>query len=82
MSRLTSGLKRIRDEEQGHVLVGVPSLAAAIGAVLLAYGAAGESDWVTVTGGFILGIGILITGVARHRTIDYDVWTRLDRLEK
>jgi hypothetical protein len=60
----------------------VPSLVAGIGAIVLAYGAAGENDWVTVIGGFVLGIGIFVTGLLRHRQIDYNVWERLDRLEK
>jgi hypothetical protein len=49
---------------------------------MLGYGAAGNDDTVTVIGGFILAVGIFVTGLARHRTIDYDVWKRLDELEK
>jgi len=75
-------LQRIRDDERGHVMVGVPSLVAAIGAIVLGYGAAGNDDTVTVIGGFVLGVGIFVTGLARHRSIDYDVWKRLDELEK
>ena len=75
-------IQRIRDDERGHVIVGVPSLAAAIGAIVLGYGAAGDSDTASVVGGFVLAAGIFVTGLARHRSIDYDVWTRLDALEK
>ena len=75
-------IQRIRDDERGHVIVGVPSLAAAIGAIVLGYGAAGDSDTATVVGGFVLAAGIFVTGLARHRSIDYDVWKRLDALEK
>jgi len=79
MSRI---FQQIRDDERGHVMVGVPSLVAAIGAIVLGYGAAGDSDTATVIGGFVLAAGIFVTGLARHRTIDYDVWKRLDALEK
>ena len=75
-------IQRIRDDEGGHLMVGVPSLVAAIGAIVLGYGAAGDSDVATVTGGFVLAAGIFVTGLARHRTIDYDVFKRLDELEK
>ena len=75
-------VERLTSDERGHVLVGVPSAIAAIGAIALGYGAAGNDDTVTVIGGFILAAGIFVTGLARHRTIDYDVWKRLDELEK
>lgn len=75
-------LQRIRDDERGHIEVGVPSLLAAVGAIALGYGAAGESDIAAVAGGFVLAAGIMAVGVARHRAIDYDVWRRLDELEK
>lgn len=81
--RLIQGcVQKLRDDERGHVMVGVPSLVGAIGAIMLGYGAAGNDDTVTVIGGFILAVGIFVTGLARHRTIDYDVWKRLDELEK
>jgi hypothetical protein len=63
-------------------MVGVPSLVAAIGAIVLGIGAAADSDAAAIIGGIVLGIGIFVTGLARHRTIDYDVWMRLDALEK
>jgi hypothetical protein len=82
MKELVSGLQRAHEDERGHVEVGVPSLVAAVGAILLAIGAAGGTDWLTITGGVVLGVGIFVTGLARHRFIDYDVWERLDRLQK
>ena len=82
MRRIQKSFQRLRNEERGHVMVGLPSLVAAIGAIMLGYGAAGDSDTATVIGGFVLAAGIFVTGLARHRTIDYDVWKRLDELEK
>lgn len=79
---MRKALQRIRDDESGHVVVGVPSLVATLGAIVLGYGAAGESDVAAVAGGFILGLGILVASFARHRSIDWDVWRRLDELEK
>lgn len=74
-------LRRVRDEEHGHAMVGVPALVAAIGAVLLGYGAA-QDDTIAVIGGWVLGLGVFGTSVARHRAIDYEVYDRLDKLEK
>ncbi len=74
--------QRIRDDESGHVTVGVPSLLAAIGAIVLGYGAAGDSDAAPIIGGFVLGLGIMAASIARHRSIDYEVYKRLDDLEK
>jgi len=75
-------IQRIRDDERGHVIVGVPSLAAGIGAVMLGFGAAEDSYGLAVAGGIVLGVAIFLTGLARHREIDYDVFSRLDKLEK
>ena len=74
-------LRRIRDEEHGHVMVGVPALVPAIGAVVLGYGAA-NSDTLAVVGGWILGVGIFVASVLHHRGIDWPVLGRLDKLEK
>ncbi len=59
MNNLKRAARRIRDDESGHVTVGVPSLTGAIGAILLAVGAAGDTDWPTITGGIILGLGLV-----------------------
>lgn len=79
---MRKAFQRIRDEEAGHITVGLTALVAAIGAVVLGYGAADGSDAITVVGGWILGVGIFVASVARHRTIDYEVFDRLDKLEK
>ncbi len=79
---MRKALQRIRDDESGHIEAGVPSLIAAAGAIALGYGAAGESDVAAVAGGFVLAVGIMAASIARHRAIDYDIYRRLDRLEK
>ena len=79
---MRKAFQRIRDDESGHVTVGVPSLVATIGAIVLGYGAAGDSDVAAVAGGFILGVGIMAASIVRHRSIDYEVYSRLDELEK
>jgi hypothetical protein len=81
MDRLIRFLKRVRDEEEGHIGVGLASLVAAFGALALACGAAEDISWVAYLGGVLLGLGIFAGGVARHRGIDYEVYSRLDKLE-
>ena len=74
-------LRTLHEDEGGHVDVGLASLVAAIGAFVLAIGAAGDSDVTAYIGGAVLGLGILVGGFLRHRSIDYDVYARLEKLE-
>jgi hypothetical protein len=82
MQYLVHFLQRLRDEEDGHIGVALPGLVAGIGALALACGAADGPDWVAYLGGVLLGLGIVASGVARHRTIDYEIYGRLEKLEK
>ncbi|TMG03986.1 MAG: hypothetical protein E6I03_02605 [Chloroflexi bacterium] len=80
--RFIRTVQQIHNDERGHVEVGVPALVAAIAAIVLAIGAAADSDVVTIISGVVLGVALLAASLARHRQIDYDVWRRLDKLEK
>jgi len=82
MTRLVRVIQQINNDERGHVEVGVPSLIAGIGAVLLGIGAGGGGAVLAIIGGGVLGVGVFAAGLLRHRQIDYDVWRRLDKLEK
>lgn len=82
MKSLARALGGIHEDESGHVEVGIPSLAAAIGAVVLGIGAAADSDVAAIAGGVVLGVGLMAASLIRHRSIDYDVYGRLEKLEK
>jgi hypothetical protein len=82
MESFITAVHRFHSDERGHVEVGVPSLVAGIGAVLLGIGAGGGGAVLAIIGGVVCGLGIFVTGLLRHRQIDYDLWRRLDRLEK
>jgi len=82
MTRFIAAFQRANNDERGHVEVGVPALVAGIAAIVLAIGAAADSDVVTIISGVVLGVALLGASIARHRQIDYDVWRRLDKLEK
>lgn len=82
MDRFLNTLRRLHDEEDGHAAPGLTTLVAGAGGVVLGIGAASDSDIVTIIGGVVLGLGILAAGVIRHRDIDYDIYRRLEQLEK
>jgi len=82
VNRIIRAIQKIHNDERGHVEVGVPSLIAAIGAVLLGIGAGGGGDVLAIIGGAVLGVALFGAGIARHRAIDYEVYSRLDKLEK
>ena len=81
MRQLRSILSTIVHSERGHAMVGFASLISAISAVTLGVGSAGDTDWLTIGSGIVLGISLFLGGVARHRGIDYEVYTRLDKVE-
>lgn len=82
MTRIVHFLTRVRDEEDGHVAAGVPALLGAFGALAVACGAAEDISWVAYLGGILLAVGILGGSIARHRAIDYEIYDRLEKLEK
>ena len=74
-------LERLMREEQGHAQAGVGTLVGAIGAILLAIGAAGETDWLIWVGGVVLALGIIAAGLLHHTVVDYELYGRLEKLE-
>ena len=60
----------------------VVGLAAAVGAILLGIGAASDTGWLSVVGGIVLGVGLLAMLVVNHMTVEYNIFGRLDKLEK
>ena len=82
MRQLIEAIQRFNNDERGHIEAGGPSLLGAIGAIMLGIGAAGDTDWVPIAGGIILGVAIMGAGIARHRGIDYGMYARLETLEK
>ncbi|HML98839.1 MAG TPA: hypothetical protein PKD75_10190 [Tepidiformaceae bacterium] len=69
-------------EEAGHAVSAIGALPAAAGAVMLGFGAANDTGWLAITGGIVAGLGILVYEVVRHTRIDYQLFSRLDRIER
>jgi hypothetical protein len=68
--------------EEGHGPPLIGTLAGAVGAILLAIGAANDSGALAIIGGIVLAIALSLTLVLNHVTVDYDVYKRLEALEK
>ena len=69
---------RLHRDEDGHGAVLLPNLGGALGAILLTVGAAANEDGLTIAGGIVLAAAIVLSGVARHILIDYEIYARLD----
>lgn len=82
MSRLVKAVHAFHNDERGHAEVGVPPLIAGVAAIALGIGVAADSDVTAIIAGIVLGVALFGAGLARHRFIDYDVYSRLDKLEK
>jgi membrane protein YdbS with pleckstrin-like domain len=74
-------LKMLRGED-GHAGPVPAALLAAAGAIVLGVGAANGTGWLAVVGGVVLALGILATLVLNHVTVEYDMYARLEVLEK
>lgn len=82
MKRFGTILRALNEREEGHAGPLIPALVGAAGAIVLAIGAAGDSDVTAIVGGIVLAVGLLGTTVVHHVTIEYEFFTRLDNLEK
>lgn len=68
--------------EEGHAAPAFLSLIGAAGAIAIGIGVATDSDVLAIIGGVGAAVGILLGAVAEHMMIDYDVYRRLEDLEK
>ena len=58
------------------------ALLAGGGIVLLGIGAANDSGALAIIGGIVGGVGVLAASVLDHMRVDYDMYNRLEKLEK
>ena len=81
MSRNVS-MPNVRKGEEGHAQTLPGMVIAAAGAIALGIGAANDTGWLAIVGGVVLGVGIIALSVLEHMKIDYDIYARLEKLEK
>jgi hypothetical protein len=79
---LTEISKMISQGEEGHGKTLPAMLGAAAGAIVLAIGAAGDTGWLTITGGVVLAVGLIAMMASNHIVVAWDVYARLEALEK
>ncbi|HZP58029.1 MAG TPA: hypothetical protein VFC53_10840 [Dehalococcoidia bacterium] len=75
-------LRRVHRDERGHAAPALGAIVAAVGAVLLGIGAANDTGALAVIGAIVLALGLVLTLVVDHITVDYDIFRRLESLEK
>jgi len=79
-------MNRMRDiiehGEEGHGMPLIGSLIGAVGAIVLAIGAANDTGALAIVGGIVLAVGLFATLVIQHMTVEYGIYGRLDNLEK
>lgn len=79
-------MNRMRDiiehGEEGHGMPLIGSLIGAVGAILLAIGAANDTGALAIAGGIVLAVGLFATLIIQHTQIEWGIMSRLDKLEK
>ncbi len=70
------------NREEGHGITLPGTLLSGAGAILLAVGAANDSGVLAIAGGILLAVGMLAFSVLAHMGIEYEIFGRLDELEK
>ena len=80
---MLSAVIRAARDERGHAQTLPGLVIAAAGAVMLGIGAAGDDmDWLAIAGGIVLAAGIVAAALLDHMFVDYDLYARLEKLEK
>ena len=77
---IRSAFASIHESEEGHVAPAVGSLIAGAGAIILAIGAASDRGPLTIVGGIVLAVAFVGYDIAHHRTVDADLYGRIDKL--
>jgi len=75
-------INAITHGEEGHAPPALAALIAGAGAIALTIGATGDTDWLAWVGGIVLAVGIVAAALLDHVTVDYDIFARLEKLEK
>jgi membrane protein YdbS with pleckstrin-like domain len=68
--------------EQGHAGPLPGMLIGAIGAILLGVAVAGDWGWLAIVAGIMVAIGIVGAFLMHHLMVEYDIYARIENLEK
>ncbi len=72
----------VRHGEEGHGMILIGPIIGAAGAIALAIGAANDTGVLAIAGGIVLAVGLVGMLLGQHMVVDYDVYDRLNKLEK
>ena len=72
----------IEGSEEGHMSALAGAVVAGAGAIVLAIGATNGSDASIITGGIVMAVGFVGGAIFNHQGVDYDIFGRLEKLEK
>ena len=70
------------EAEDGHAIPVLGTLVSGAGTIALGIGAANDTGWLAVTGGIVAFVGAVATLVLNHVKVEYDIYARLEKLEK
>ena len=73
---------QVHDDELGHAGTLPGLVIGAGGAIALGIGAAADQGWLAIVGGVVLAVGFVAAAVLNHMKVEYDIFARLDKLEK
>ncbi len=77
-----NAIRHIVNNEEGHGGP-LPGMAiGAIGAILLGVSVAGDWGWLAIIAGVMVAIGIVGAFIMNHIIVEYDIYARLEDLEK
>ena len=81
---MTGDVRRsqVRKGEEGHAGPRRGACPAAAGAIALGIGAAADLGWLSIVGGVGLALGFMASFVLNHVMVEYDIYARLESLEK
>ena len=79
---LLRAIRAAHSNDEGHAMPAIASLAGAAGSILLGIGAANDSGALAIAGGIIAGVGFLGAMLLDHVQVEWDIFGRLEKLEK
>jgi hypothetical protein len=82
MNTFQAILRALHEGEEGHTQALMATVLGAGGAIALAVGAAEDSSVAIYIGGIVLAVGLVASMVLSHLTVDYEIYDRLNKLEK
>ena len=72
----------IHGSEEGHAVATLAGVIGGAGIIVMAIAAANGTDWLTIAGGVVAGLGFVAAQAIHHRQVDWELFHRLDSVEK